>query len=328
MSENYPESFARFTADTHDNKMEVLKDDGVYRHLLFCAPDYGYFWFEIVTFPGSLVINGDMGAFTFSRIDDMFEFFGSGNDINPHYWSQKISGNTSFKEFSQKVFTKQVTEAYNDAKDDFTEDEQTEFWRAVQDEILAYADSEAEAKDALADFNFRFVEFSDTWEWDFTEYTQWFLWNLHAIRHAITAYDASKSQTRGRGSHRSSAHCRPRAVAYLIDTNTRSTMFGKSNGDSTATGYAYCESVSASALSPHHIRKLTDVGLKLGGGVDTPTLCGKDIHITNGWDTSPVEATDDVYAMSAPREGMNDASWRACRPCAVAYLIDTERDAK
>jgi hypothetical protein len=107
-------------------------------------------------------------------------------------------------------------------------------------------------------------------------------------------------------------------------------MFGKkstpSQGDPSPTGYSFCESVTASALSPHHIRKLTDVGLKLGGGVDTPTLCGKDIHITNGWDTSVVEPDDGprLFDMSAPRTGgINDASWRACRPCVVVYLVDT-----
>jgi hypothetical protein len=34
--------------------------------------------------------------------------------------------------------------------------------------------------------------------------------------------------------------------------------------------YAFCESALASSLSPWHIRKLSGVGRKLGGGIDTP----------------------------------------------------------
>jgi len=48
-------------------------------------------------------------------------------------------------------------------------------------------------------------------------------------------------------------------------------------------GYSFCESVTAGPLSVWHIRKLTSVGRKLGGGVDTPSLCG---HVKThfGWD--------------------------------------------
>ena len=34
--------------------------------------------------------------------------------------------------------------------------------------------------------------------------------------------------------------------------------------------YAFCESVP---LGPWHIRKVGGAGLKLGGGIDTPSLC-------------------------------------------------------
>jgi hypothetical protein len=36
--------------------------------------------------------------------------------------------------------------------------------------------------------------------------------------------------------------------------------------------YAFCESVTG--IGPWHIRKLSAAGLKLRGGIDTPTLCG------------------------------------------------------
>lgn len=36
--------------------------------------------------------------------------------------------------------------------------------------------------------------------------------------------------------------------------------------------YAFCESITG--IGPWHIRKLTERGMKLGGGIDTPSLCG------------------------------------------------------
>ena len=40
--------------------------------------------------------------------------------------------------------------------------------------------------------------------------------------------------------------------------------------------YAFCETAAASGYSPWHIRRLTKRGKKLGGGADTPTLCGRE----------------------------------------------------
>lgn len=37
--------------------------------------------------------------------------------------------------------------------------------------------------------------------------------------------------------------------------------------------YSFCESVIG--IGPWHIRVLTPVGQKLGGGIDSPSLCGR-----------------------------------------------------
>jgi hypothetical protein len=47
--------------------------------------------------------------------------------------------------------------------------------------------------------------------------------------------------------------------------------------------FAFCEATTASGRSPWHIRQVTAQGLKLTGGVDTPSLCGH-VHIRYGWD--------------------------------------------
>lgn len=47
--------------------------------------------------------------------------------------------------------------------------------------------------------------------------------------------------------------------------------------------YSFCESVFAGPKSAWHLRKLTSVGRKLGGGIDTPFLCA-DKPGMGGWD--------------------------------------------
>lgn len=84
---------ARFDRDVANWTMEVLLDNGLYRHLRFRMPDGGFRWFDIVTWPGRLVITGDCETFVFTRLEDMFQFFrqnGDNDGINPGYWQEKI----------------------------------------------------------------------------------------------------------------------------------------------------------------------------------------------------------------------------------------------
>ena len=41
--------------------------------------------------------------------------------------------------------------------------------------------------------------------------------------------------------------------------------------------YSFCETGTATSTSNWHIRKITNNGLKLGGGADTPSLCGRKV---------------------------------------------------
>jgi hypothetical protein len=72
-------------------------------------------------------------------------------------------------------------------------------------------------------------------------------------------------------------------------------------GDSvntTADEYSFCESVTATSISPWCIRRPTSVGRKLGGGVDTPSLCGR-VKIGLGWDLKvPVDV---AHRSACPR---------------------------
>lgn len=91
MSDSYQPTQEQFDKDTTTGRMEVMRDEGLYRHLRFRFTHGGFTWFDIVTWPGKLVITGDCETFTFARLDDMFEFFRSGGArINPGYWQEKV----------------------------------------------------------------------------------------------------------------------------------------------------------------------------------------------------------------------------------------------
>jgi hypothetical protein len=69
--------------------------------------------------------------------------------------------------------------------------------------------------------------------------------------------------------------------------------------------YAFCESSAASGASKWHIRPLTDKGLKLGGGIDTASLCGHVTPKKGGWDLGPPIRSHTLQI--------------ACQKCAEAY---------
>lgn len=69
---------------------------------------------------------------------------------------------------------------------------------------------------------------------------------------------------------------------------------------------SFCESVHASGQSKWHLRPLTTKSKKLGGGVDTPSLCGL-VKDGNGWD---LETNPDDH----------DLTTVACRECMLAVI--------
>jgi hypothetical protein len=75
--------------------------------------------------------------------------------------------------------------------------------------------------------------------------------------------------------------------------------------------FSFCESSLAGPLAPWHIRRLTSVGRKSGGGIDTPSLCG---HVKpfatggqGGWDLD--FEIEERHLM------------HACRSCVAKYRV-------
>jgi hypothetical protein len=204
----------RFERDVAEHKMTIVRDDGVDRHIKFRAADGdSCYWFEILTWPGALLIRGDCGTYVFSRLTDMFSFFRTdrGNDpnklyINTGYWTEKLQAVASdgygrgaverFSESSFKQHVKERVDGYLESRET-TASQRAELWREINDDIFSCVEDDREevAFDRLMNFRSDLFPrlFEDAWEWNCKEYTFRFIWNLYAIAWAIRQYDAAKN---------------------------------------------------------------------------------------------------------------------------------------
>lgn len=176
-------------------RMEVKRDEGLYRHLSF-RWDKSFGWFEIITWPGCLTIYGDYGTYVFSRLPDMFEFFHPcpGDGINPHYWAQKVRAEDRFSGTERFCFDTARANFMNCIEDwpqpvqdmavEIIDDlehggssDGSDFYKAVFE-----LDIEHEGRDyGIQDFH----------EFDNTQFTYAFLFSLHCIVGGIEMYKAS-----------------------------------------------------------------------------------------------------------------------------------------
>ena len=215
-----------FYSGTRNHVLTIVRDDGesLYRHLRGKAPGTSNNWFEIITWPGSLVIRGDHGGHIFSRRDDMFAFFRSnGNEqgINPSYWAEKtpdygrsvqVYDPDTLRDLVNTAITEYETDEYPDllaqyqtnldAYHQLSASDQRDRGeperpltpaelRAIVDEYDSHGELEEEdgARRLLRDLEKQRV-ISDSWEWDLQTWDHHFLWCLYAIVWAIGHYDA------------------------------------------------------------------------------------------------------------------------------------------
>lgn len=198
MAMNDQEMQKRFLKDIKDHTMEVVVDQGVHRHLRVRNPGKGWsYWFNIVTWPGSLCINGDMGTFVFSRTEDMFEFFRGDKKPNVGYWTEKVvaedrSGRGTH-EYCPDAFREAVLYDLNAYLEGEPDD--PELRRRVKSDVLSCADDgRQEAVGAAMGFSYkgRYI-FQDFYEHNVERPTTQYLWCLWAIIWAIETYDKAKA---------------------------------------------------------------------------------------------------------------------------------------
>jgi hypothetical protein len=197
------EARARFVSETAQHTLEILHDDGLYRHLRFKSPSSWMYHFDLVTWPGHLAISGDCGDFVFARTSDMFEFFAGGRGgfadarwgINPHYWSEKLQAprRDGAQRYSEARFRACVREWLSEVSEELDLDEAAALRAAVEEQVLAehlYCADEQEAQHLLAEFEHDGRRIYDSWEWDLREYDWSFLWCCWAIVWGIDQYRA------------------------------------------------------------------------------------------------------------------------------------------
>lgn len=195
MSTKYKCSYEQFLKDIANHSMDVLLDNGIYRHLEFSAGGSFNQKFQITTWPNYLCISGDMGCYVFSRLEDMFEFFrGQLDRINPRYWHEKLQSDSKYvgsMDYSPDLFREAVKEHFDRWVEDETPSDQqkAELWKRIEEEVLS-ADNIYEAHSQASIFEHdECTFFQDFWEHKLQDYTGQFIWCLYAIVYAIHQYD-------------------------------------------------------------------------------------------------------------------------------------------
>lgn len=187
-----------------DHTITVFHDEGLYRHFRMAKGNSWYDQFDIVTWPGHLSYSGDLGDFTFQRLDDMLTFFRGHDEPNYWYWSSKLQSidrHGGYEEFSLDKFEVNVREGFKSWRYSKDEKEKKDAdWDDLEDELLRGFDSEEDARMAVHRYESPFGghSFVDTWEWDLTDWTYRFRLACYGIPWAIGKYDEYKlSQAHG-----------------------------------------------------------------------------------------------------------------------------------
>lgn len=198
------QEFKRFQRDTANHTMEVLRDDGLYRHLKFSDNGSSVYRFDLITWPGHLCISGDMGSNVFSRLVDMFEFFRTDREhgayINPGYWQEKIvdDGKKEAEEFDADEFRRRIERELAEATQDMGEDEAQDLRNDVNADILYEVDKgEHAAWNAVygwSDDRLDLTDFHENYS-SCRDYTVHFIWRCFAIAWGIQQYDKLKAET-------------------------------------------------------------------------------------------------------------------------------------
>lgn len=205
-----------FLNNVSNHSMKVLQDNGVYRHLEFSNNGSSNQKFSLVTYPHHLVFSGDMGAYVFSRIQDMFEFFRNKElGINPYYWSQKVEAvskgsgiNTFDSDLVMKSIKQRINSICHDIEEYFDEYEGDEyetaelFEAAFRDEVTEHFDDAdmdeyryISVIDGFKSEVIKDLEFIDSGEWINGEaYSSRYLWCCYAMVWGIQQYDKERAK--------------------------------------------------------------------------------------------------------------------------------------
>jgi hypothetical protein len=216
-----------FLKDVARHQIELIRDDGVNRHIRFKRPDSFSFFFDLITWNGHLCFTGDCGTYVFSRVEDMFDFFRlephdwnfnkQGLSINPGYWSEKvlsIDRHGELEEYDAEKFERAIREyRMSYIRRWWTElgpEKRRELFDEITEEVINHLD-EDESSDARLVYEYRFrwrkdrpyaiyadddFTFVDFFERSFKRYSFRFMWCCYALAWGVKQYDTFKEQSK------------------------------------------------------------------------------------------------------------------------------------
>jgi hypothetical protein len=200
MSE-YAKDAARFAAETRGHVLTVVKDDGLYRHLVCANPAGGFYRFDLITWPHNVFLRGDGYSFGFAiwPTRDMLDVFRGSRSggINPGYWQEKVTaGRGDVKDWSEDLFRAWVLDEATKAEGHYPGAVE-----AVKKQILSSDEHSTEyrgtAEYAVASFDYGDFRLRLPADWDesFEDYSWEFLFACRAVLWAIDQYDAAAGAT-------------------------------------------------------------------------------------------------------------------------------------
>ncbi len=195
----------QFLDDVKTHRMEIIQDNGLFRHIRFERPDDRYHMhFTLTTWPCHLCVTGDMGTFVFHQIDDMFNFFQLKRLAErpketvfkkTAYWAEKCICEDRYihlQQFDRDRLRKAVKDAF-DAHFEAPESEAANHcWKKLEWEVLD-AENGWGANQKALDFDQDGFKLTDFGENNLESFTYQFIWSLYAIAWGIEQYDATKS---------------------------------------------------------------------------------------------------------------------------------------
>jgi hypothetical protein len=144
--ENITEQFLK---DVKNHTVKVLYDVGLYRHYSASNNNSSIDYFEVLTYPGGIMIRGDRGVYVWERNVDSLEWFKT-SDIN--YLATKVVAVdkcSTVWEYSHEEFIKIFTEELKEFFDDKIPENIQESLETLQTEFVTTKDN---VRDVLDDF--------------------------------------------------------------------------------------------------------------------------------------------------------------------------------
>lgn len=182
VAENAAKAFA-------DHVVAVELEHGLHRHYRCGKPDSGVYAFHIVTFPGRLIVSGDIGDMAWTRCDDMLNW-AMGAVHSTGYFAEKVWHSFKVKQFDGDMAREAIEQEYKDRAEDVEGEEEKEALEEVRDEILMAIEDGAENRfyAAYADSDWYGGEFPSV-----DNYTAEFLWCREAVAWFLKWYKTARA---------------------------------------------------------------------------------------------------------------------------------------